>query len=198
MTWQALRGQPLLRPDALTLAAVAALVVATATAAGAGAGPPAPHRVGAGRMTEMLFTLTFAVAAPFWALMILLPRWSWTARIIGSPLIVLPVVVIYALLVIPALGEVLPAVASPTLDGVRDLLGTTDGAAAAWAHMIAFDLFVGRWAWLDSRERGVPALVMAPVLVLTILLGPLGLAAYLARADPLAGPVVRAAPQHLG
>ncbi|MEH0844188.1 hypothetical protein V6U81_17510 [Micromonospora sp. CPCC 205711] len=34
LTWQALRGQPLLRPDALTLAAVAALVVATATAAG--------------------------------------------------------------------------------------------------------------------------------------------------------------------
>ncbi len=34
LTWQALRGQPLLRPDALTLAAVAALVVATAVAAG--------------------------------------------------------------------------------------------------------------------------------------------------------------------
>ncbi|MEV4766335.1 hypothetical protein AB0J89_27280 [Micromonospora chokoriensis] len=34
LTWQALRGQPLLRPDAVTLAAVAALVVTTATAAG--------------------------------------------------------------------------------------------------------------------------------------------------------------------
>ncbi|WP_328415790.1 hypothetical protein OG470_24410 [Micromonospora sp. NBC_00389] len=34
LTWQALRGQPLLRPDALTLAAVAALVVVTATATG--------------------------------------------------------------------------------------------------------------------------------------------------------------------
>ncbi|MEH0826819.1 MULTISPECIES: hypothetical protein [unclassified Micromonospora] len=34
LTWQALRGQPLLRPDALTLAAVVALVLATATAAG--------------------------------------------------------------------------------------------------------------------------------------------------------------------
>ncbi|MEV1320429.1 hypothetical protein AB0J14_30645 [Micromonospora arborensis] len=34
LTWQALRGQPLLRPDGLTMAAVAALVVATATAAG--------------------------------------------------------------------------------------------------------------------------------------------------------------------
>ncbi|WBB69247.1 hypothetical protein [Micromonospora sp. WMMD812] len=35
LTWQALRGQPLLRPDALTLAAVTALVVSTAAAAGA-------------------------------------------------------------------------------------------------------------------------------------------------------------------
>ncbi|SCL14226.1 protein of unknown function [Micromonospora nigra] len=130
-------------------------------------------------MTGVLFELSFAVAAPFWALMILLPRWSWTERIVRSPLIVLPVVVIYGLLVIPAMGDVLPAVTSPTLDGVRDLLGTDTGAAAGWAHMIGFDLFVGRWAWLDSRERRVPALVMAPVLVLTILLGPLGLAVYL-------------------
>jgi hypothetical protein len=130
-------------------------------------------------MTGTLFGLTFAVAAPFWALMILLPGWSWTRRIIASPWIVLPVVLIYALLVIPAFGEVLPAVASPTLGGVRELLGTADGAAAGWAHMIAFDLFVGRWSWLDSRDRGVPALVMAPVLLLTILLGPLGLLAYL-------------------
>ncbi len=130
-------------------------------------------------MTGALFGLTFAVAAPFWALMILLPHWSGTRRIIDSPLIVLPVVVIYALLVVPAFAEVLPAVASPTLGGVRDLLGTADGAAAAWAHMIAFDLFVGRWSWLDSRTRGVPALIMSPVLLLTILLGPLGLLAYL-------------------
>ncbi|MEV4539897.1 ABA4-like family protein [Asanoa sp. NPDC049518] len=130
-------------------------------------------------MTATLFTLAFALAAPFWALMILLPHWPWTTRIITSPLIVLPVLVIYALLVLPAVGDVLPAVLSPSLSGLRDLLGTADGAAAAWAHMIAFDLFVGRWAWLDSRERGVPARVMAPVLVLTILLGPLGLAAYL-------------------
>ncbi|WP_200207633.1 ABA4-like family protein [Micromonospora coerulea] len=151
-------------------------------------------------MTGALFTLTFAVAAPFWALMILLPYWSWTARIISSPLIVLPVLVIYALLVLPALGEVLPAVLSPTLDGVRDLLGTADGAAAAWAHLIAFDLFAGRWAWLDSRERGVPALIMAPALVLTILLGPLGLAAYLGIRTRWVRPTAAAAraPQRLG
>jgi hypothetical protein len=131
-------------------------------------------------MTGTLFALTFALAAPFWALMILLPGWSWTRRIIGSPLIVTPVLAIYLVLIVPALGDVLPIVASPTLGGVRDLLGTATGAAAAWAHMLAFDLFAGRWSWLDSRDRGVPALVMAPVLLLTILLGPLGLLVYLA------------------
>jgi ABA4-like protein len=131
-------------------------------------------------MTRFLFGLTFAVAAPFWALMILLPGWSWTRRIIASPVIVIPVLVIYAALVLPHLGTVLPAVASPTLGGIRDLLGTANGAAAGWAHMIAFDLFTGRWAWLDSRERTIPALVMAPVLLLTILFGPLGLGVYLA------------------
>jgi hypothetical protein len=130
-------------------------------------------------VTGALFSLTFAVAAPFWVLMILLPRWSWTARIIGSPLIVVPPLLIYAVLVLPNLAGVFPAVAQPTLDGVRALLGTATGAAAGWAHMIAFDLFVGRWTWLDGRERGVPALVMAPVLLLTILFGPLGLLAYL-------------------
>ena len=131
-------------------------------------------------MTGLLFTLTFLLAAPFWALMILLPKWSWTARIVASPLIVLPIVVIYVALVIPAFGEVWPAVTNPTLGGVRELLGTADGAAAGWAHMIAFDLFVGRWAYLDSRERDVSPFLMAPILLLTILLGPVGLAAYLA------------------
>ncbi|OJF13434.1 ABA4-like family protein [Couchioplanes caeruleus] len=130
-------------------------------------------------MTAVLFSLTFALAAPFWALMILLPGWSWTRRIVASPLIVLPVVVVYAILVLPALGEVLPAVAAPALDGIRTLLGTADGAAAAWAHMIAFDLFAGRWAWLDGTRRGVPSWLLSPLLVLTILLGPLGLGGYL-------------------
>ncbi|WP_436527432.1 ABA4-like family protein [Actinoplanes sp. HUAS TT8] len=130
-------------------------------------------------MTGALFSLTFLVAAPFWALMILLPGWSWTRRIVASPLIALPVVLIYALLVVPAFGDVLPAVTNPTLGGVRELLGTANGAAAGWAHMIAFDLFVGRWIWLDARERGLRHAVVAPILLLTILLGPLGLAAYL-------------------
>jgi hypothetical protein len=129
-------------------------------------------------MAATMFSLVFLFAAPFWALMIFTPAWSWTRRIAGSPLIVLGPVLVYAILVLPHLPTVLPAVAKPTLAGVQALLGTPLGAAAGWAHFIAFDLFVGRWIYLDSRERGLHPLLMAPVLVLTILLAPLGLLSY--------------------
>jgi len=129
---------------------------------------------------ETLFAWTFPLAAPFWALMILAPSWSLTRRVIGSPLIVLPSALVYALLVLPQLSTFLPPAADPSLGGVSALLGGPVGAAAGWAHFIAFDLFVGRWCYLDSRDRAVHPLVMAPVLVLTILLAPLGLLAYLA------------------
>jgi hypothetical protein len=130
-------------------------------------------------VTVALFSLSFLVAAPFWALMIVAPRWSWTRRIAASPLIVVPPLLIYAVLVLPNLGELLPAVARPTLDGVRALLGTADGAAAGWAHFIALDLFAGRWIFLDAGERRMPAPLVSAVLVLTILFGPLGLLAHL-------------------
>jgi hypothetical protein len=130
-------------------------------------------------MTELLFDLTFPLAAPFWALMILAPTWSWTRRIIASPLIVLPVLAVYLLAVLPRLPEFAAELLRPELGGVRDLLATTAGTTAIWAHVIAFDLFIGRWMYLDGQARGIPALVMAPVLVLTILFAPLGLVGYL-------------------
>ena len=138
---------------------------------------------------QLLFALSFPLALPFWALMILAPGWSVTRRVVASPLIVVPPLLVYALALLPSLADVLPAVASPTLAGVAGLLGTPLGAAAGWAHFIGFDLFVGRWIFLDARERGVPHLVTAPVLVLTILLGPLGMLAHL---------VVRAVRQRSG
>jgi hypothetical protein len=98
---------------------------------------------------------------------------------------VVPVLLIYAVLVMGSLPDLLPVVIDPTLAGVRELLGSANGAAAGWAHMIAFDLFVGRWLWLDSRDRKIGHPVMVPILLLTILFGPLGLGVYLAVRDRL-------------
>ena len=125
----------------------------------------------------LVFRLSNVLVLPFWAVMILLPRWRWTARILRSSTVV--PAALYAALVLPRLGEIWPAVSRPTLNGVMTLLGSPAGATIAWVHFLAFDLFVGRWMYLDSQERRISPWFMAPVLFLTLMLGPAGFLVYL-------------------
>jgi hypothetical protein len=126
-----------------------------------------------------IFRLSNLLVLPFWALMILLPRWRWTTRILQSPLVSAAPAFLYAALVLPRLVEIWPAVTRPALSGIAVLLGSPAGATIAWVHFLAFDLLVGRWIYLDSRERRVSAWIMAPVLFLTLMLGPAGFLLYL-------------------
>ena len=128
---------------------------------------------------------------PFWLAMILAPGWRGTQRLMARPWGVLAPVLAYLVMVVPRLPEILPVVARPELPAVAALLSTPAGAAIAWAHFLAFDLFVGRWIYLDGRERQLSAWVLSPILLLTLLLGPLGLLAYgltlLVRSVPTGG-----------
>jgi len=133
-----------------------------------------------GGFMETLFELSSLAVLPFWALMIFLPRWRVTKRLMSSPMVCAAPAALYAALVIPRFAEVWRAVSSPELSGVAALLGSPVGATVGWLHFLAFDLFVGRWIYLDGRERGVSAWVMAPVLFLTLMLGPCGFLIYLA------------------
>jgi len=136
----------------------------------------------------LAFELSNLAVLPFWALMIFAPKARLTARAVASPWILLAPLAVYAWAVLPALSQVLPIVARPELDSVANLLGQPLGALAGWAHFLAFDLFVGRFIVLDARERELPWFVLSPILLATLLLGPLGLLAYLvARADVFAG-----------
>src|SRR5258708_3665509 len=126
-----------------------------------------------------IFSLSSLLVLPFWGLMILLPRWRWTARILRSRLVIAAVAALYAALALPRLAEIWPAVSRPTLDGVAALLGSPAGATIAWIHFLAFDLFVGRWIYLDSQERRISAWATAPALFLTLMLGPMRFLLYL-------------------
>jgi hypothetical protein len=132
-----------------------------------------------------LFELAFLVVVPFWALMIVTPGWRWARRIAGSPFIVLPALVVWAVAIAPVLPEFAAEMLNPDLDGVRTLFADDDVVAAVWAQVLAWDLFIGRWIYLDSRERRIHPLAMAPVLVLTILLSPIGMPLYFALRIPL-------------
>lgn len=129
---------------------------------------------------DLLFNLINASVVPFWLMMMLLPQWRWTQRIIGSPLIALPPALIYAFLVLPQLPELLVIFSAPTVASIAELLGTPAGTTVGWAHFLAFDLLIGRWIYLDSRERSIhPLLVFFP-LVFVFMFGPVGFLLYLA------------------
>jgi hypothetical protein len=128
---------------------------------------------------ELLFTISNIVIMPFWFLMIVLPRWKWTQRIIGSPLIALPLALIYALLVLPQLGSVLLSLSNPTISAIAELLGTPAGVTIGWAHFLAFDLLVGRWAYFDGQVRHIHPLLMAVSLFFILMLGPVGFLLHL-------------------
>ena len=130
-------------------------------------------------MYDQLFQLSNVLVMPFWLLMIILPFWGWTKRIIRSPWIAAPVALLYAALVLPQLAGLLAELANPQLDQIAALLGTPAGATIGWVHFLAFDLFVGRWVYLDSRERKISAWLVSPILFVVLMFGPLGLLLYL-------------------
>ncbi|MGW7471419.1 ABA4-like family protein [Streptomyces cyaneofuscatus] len=131
-------------------------------------------------MTGTLFEITFYLAAPFWLLMIFAPTWSLTTRIASSPLTVLPLLAVYTVLAVQVFPELWTAVSSPDIDTFRELAALAEGAGALWAQVIAWDLLVGQWMFLQSRKLGLSPWLMGPLLVFTILLSPFGLLVFLA------------------
>ncbi|MFD3974963.1 ABA4-like family protein [Streptomyces cyaneofuscatus] len=131
-------------------------------------------------MTGILFEITFYLAAPFWLLMIFAPTWSVTTRIASSPLTVLPLLAVYTVLAVQVFPELWTAVSSPDIDTLQELAALAEGAGALWAQVIAWDLLIGQWMFLQSRKLGLSPWLMGPLLLFTILLSPFGLLVFLA------------------
>ncbi|XVS66298.1 ABA4-like family protein [Actinosynnema sp. CA-299493] len=131
-------------------------------------------------MTGLLFQLTFWLTVPFWGLMIFAPKSAVTARVASSPLIAVPPLVVYGILVAAHLPQLWATMSSPDLDALREFLATSWGASAIWAQVIAWDLLIGAWMYRESRRLGLHPLLMGPLLVLTIVLSPFGFGLFLA------------------
>lgn len=134
-----------------------------------------------------VFELSNLVVLPFWFLMVLLPGWAMTRRIVASPWIVAPPAILYLVTLLPVAGMVMPEVLAPVQARIASLLGTPTGATLAWAHFVAFDLFAGRWIYIDSRTRGYSPWWVSPILVLTLFVGPIGLLIHLVARTVIGG-----------
>ncbi len=128
---------------------------------------------------ELTFYVTIGLALPFWAAMILAPGWSVTRRVLGSVWPVLLLALPYTLLELPYYVNQLPELIRPRFDTLAELVRGHNEVSLVWLHLLAVDFLAGRWIYLDSRERGLHPLIMAPVLTVCGFFAPAGLAIYL-------------------
>lgn len=65
-----------------------------------------------------------------------------------------------------------------SLAGVQALFSDPNMMLVGWLHYIAFDLFVGGWIARTGDEEGVSPWLLAPILLFTLLFGPVGFLAF--------------------
>src|SRR5690606_37973028 len=98
----------------------------------------------------------------------------WVWRITGRVLPVVFSVVYGALLALHWRGEG----GFNSLADVRAMFAVPGALTAGWVHYLAFDLFVGTWIAERSARLGLGHPWVIPLLLMTFLLGPLGLLAF--------------------
>jgi hypothetical protein len=119
----------------------------------------------------------------FWLLLILAPGWRGTQILVHSVAIPVLLGLTYIWLLSSAVfgGHGAPAGASFfSLHGVAALFSSPLALTAGWIHYLVFDLFVGAWEARDARRRGISHLALIPCLIVTLMVGPVGLLLYLA------------------
>jgi hypothetical protein len=66
-----------------------------------------------------------------------------------------------------------------SIEGLKSLFASDAGIVIGWTHYLAFDLFIGQWIAKDADHKGFSRIAQAPILLLTMLAGPIGLLLWL-------------------
>ena len=131
---------------------------------------------------DLVFSVCNNGVLVFWALLALAPRWSGTQWLVHSALIPALFGTVYLVSIwVGFLGGGAPEGAGFfSLPAVMAFFTQPEAALAGWVHYLVFDLFIGAWEVRDAQRRGIPHLAVLPCLFFTLMLGPVGLLAYLA------------------
>ena len=145
-------------------------------------------------MWDTLFSLTNLWAVIGWAMLILLPRRPFVTSFVMYGIVAslcLAYVMMFTALLSGSVdtGAVPgPAAAAPvmSLDWVMALFDSRAGTVIGWTHYLAFDLFVGLWIAGDADAKGFGRVGQVPILLLTLIAGPVGLLLWLIIREPAA------------
>ncbi|MBF2003144.1 MAG: DUF4281 domain-containing protein [Synechococcales cyanobacterium C42_A2020_086] len=126
---------------------------------------------------DLLFNGANLFVLPFWLLMILLPNWQGTRKVMES---FLPFVVLAGLYLYLFSNSLDPDTAAdfanPQLADLARLFANERVTATGWVHFLVMDLFVGRWIYWEGQRTGVWTIHS---LVLCLFAGPLGLLSHI-------------------
>lgn len=124
-------------------------------------------------MYETLYTVANVAVLPAWLMLGIAPEHPLTRKLVRSGLYSLAYCVAYVALfvVLVASGR---AGSMARLADIQAGFQTPAFALLGWVHYIAFDLLVGVKVREEANELGKSRLFLAPILFMTLLLGPLG------------------------
>ncbi len=125
---------------------------------------------------ETLFQICNSAAPVGWLLMAIVPRWTWTKKIVLSGLFPLVLGLVYLGIIVTTFGSSEGNFNS--LAGVMKLFENPYAVTAGWIHYLAFDMFIGAWEVNDSQKHGISHWLVIPCLFFTLMFGPIGLILY--------------------
>lgn len=132
---------------------------------------------------ELWFTLANGWALLGWLALAFAPRGPKTLALIlylGVFLLCFAYALLLALLMSGVVdGGGMKDAGFTSLAGVMTLFAAPGGALLGWLHYLAFDLFTGMWIARDADQKGFGRAAQLPILLLTLLTGPLGLLIWL-------------------
>ncbi|PZO47652.1 MAG: DUF4281 domain-containing protein [Phormidesmis priestleyi] len=126
---------------------------------------------------EYLYNAANLFVLPFWLLMVLLPNWGFTRKVMGSAWPFVPLALAYIYCFASSLDPAsLKSFANPTLSTLAGLFAQEPVMATGWIHFVVMDLFVGRWIYWQGQEKGI---FTRHSLALCLFAGPIGLLSHL-------------------
>ena len=124
-----------------------------------------------------LFTFVHVVALAGWAMLFFLPRGPRVAAYVLYLCVGL-LCLAYTVMFASQFGAIVGG-DFLSIEGIRALFATDGGIVIGWTHYLAFDLFIGQWIAKDADHKGFSRITQAPILLLTLLAGPIGLLIWL-------------------
>ena len=126
---------------------------------------------------SLIFNFANFFVLPFWILIIILPNWGITRKIMQSYLPFVPLAGLYVYLFASTLDpEVAQTFSNPQLADIARLFSQENIAATAWVHFIVLDLFVARYIYWEGQRTGIWTIHS---LILCLFAGPLGLLTHI-------------------